>query len=398
MIEACDTVPADGCCGVIPCKLCLTYLADGDDVEDTQEGIAEFADSQWTGGVAGITFVSYWERNEYGVCEYVVELNGVEVYRENCGGGASCRDPAGSVVAAFGYDAGGTLTWAKHEPRELKLITDPDTGCRVTFCGGCRCSCRVLCVDVAEVLPYGTGYDDFIDTYTAELIDVAADCDPPVWEGDAGLFHLSLALGRDDYGNCIITPTVDDVEMDPVATVGCKDMTATIELEDGTTFTVRCKQCHCPRTIGDCICGRPMGEILRLVWSSANGTHGSASRTFDLTYGMIDEDTIVCSPWSPDPFPGYRGSVTGTFPMPMGGVHTNTLEVILVCMCTGCEYCVYYRWLEGPFPDVWIQRNYTVLTCECPAIVDVIDGFDQDDGFGHQVFDITIYELEENCT
>jgi hypothetical protein len=67
-------------------------------------------------------------------------------------------------------------------------------------------------------------------------------------------------------------------------------------------------------------------------------------------------------------------------------------------MCTGCEYCVYYRWLEGPFPDVWIQRNYTVLTCECPAIVDVIDGFDQDDGFGHQVFDITIYELEENCT
>ena len=153
-------------------------------------------------------------------------------------------------------------------------------------------------------------------------------------------------------------------------------------------------ECGC--CLGGCICGRPMGPVLRLVWSSGNGTHGSASRTFDLTYGMQDEPTIVCAPWSPEPFPGYRGSVSGTFPMPMGGTRGDTLEVILVCECIGCEYCIYHRWTSHSTYPTWYQTAY-VITCECPAAVDQLEGFHEGNDWGFQVSDVTIYELEENC-
>lgn len=395
MVETCDNVPADGCHGVLPCKLCLEFAVYG---EASQYGSAEFADSLWSGSIAGASFVSYWERNEYGVCEYVVEVDEEEVYRENCGNGASGRDPAGAVTITIGYEEG-TLSWSKYEPRELHPITHPDTGCKTFFCGNCRCSCRKLCIDVSEVLPYGYEGDDFTDTYSGELDDVStSDCDPPVWEGTVGSFAFSLSLGRDEYGNCILTPTVDGNELAPVAVTGCKDMTASFELEDGSSFTVRCKQCNCAAVIGDCICGRPLGQTLRLLWSSGNGTHGSAPREFLLTYGMIDESTITCAPWSPGRFPGYRGSVSGTFPLPMGGTREDTLEVILVCECVNCTECIYYRWTNDDTPDEWFQTTFSVTSCECPAILDENGGgFNSGTVAGYQVSDVTVYELEENC-
>ncbi len=149
---------------------------------------------------------------------------------------------------------------------------------------------------------------------------------------------------------------------------------------------------------GNCVCDRPIGETLRLLWASGNGAHGDASREFFLTYGMHDEPTIPCSPWSPDPFPGYRGSVSGTFPMPMGGTREDTLEVILVCECIGCTECIYYRWRDGETPDTWYQTSFAIITCECPAILDENGGgFTFGNTWGYQVVDITIYELEENC-
>jgi hypothetical protein len=97
------------------------------------------------------------------------------------------------------------------------------------------------------------------------------------------------------------------------------------------------------------------------------------------------------------PFPGYRGSLKGEYPMPMGGTQGNELEVILVCECIGCQYCIYYRWLNGTNPDVWVQTAYNVLSCDCPAILDQLGGFMVDDGGGYQLADVTIYELESNC-
>ncbi len=59
MVETCDNAPADGCCGVIPCKLCLEWETYDDGIA---YGSAEFAGSSWTGTVGGHSFVSYWER------------------------------------------------------------------------------------------------------------------------------------------------------------------------------------------------------------------------------------------------------------------------------------------------------------------------------------------------
>lgn len=386
--ETCETAPTDQCCGVVPCRLCLEWEVYGDAIA---YGSADFDTSSWTGTVGGIAFTAYWERNSYDVCEFVVLLDDDEVYRADCENGASCRNPFGEAEATVNYESG-AIRWSVYEPRELQLTEDPDTGCRDFFCDDCRCTCEELCVDVSEVV-----YTDFRDTYSGTLANTAYSCDPPVWEGTVGNFTLSLALGRDEYGQCIITPTVNGYEQESVLAPGCASMTATITLDDGSTITVRCKRCACAEVIGDCICGRPMGPTLRLLWASGNGTHGSASREFLLYYGMQDEPTIPCSPWSPDPFPGYRGSVSGTFPMPMGGTRQDTLEVILVCQCTGCEFCIYYRWLNGSAPTVWQQETYTVVTCDCPAILDVVGSFENQQPFGYQVVDITVYELESNC-
>ncbi len=385
--DACETVPTDQCCGVIPCRLCLEWETYADGIA---YGSADFGTSSWTGTVGGGSFVAYWERNYLtDECEFIVTFDGDEVYRATCYEGASCRNPAGEVAASIGYEEG-TLRWSVYEPRELALIDDPETGCRDFFCDDCRCTCECVCVTITVVV------GEFTETYYGELCDTAYDCDPPVWAGTVGYLDVSLALARDQYGQCVLIATTDGEEADPVAFTGCASAAATIELYDGTTIAVRCKECSCAQIIGDCICGRQMGETLRLLWSSGNGGHGSAAREFLLTYGMQDVPEISCEPWSPGAFPGYRGSVSGTFPLPMGGTREDTLEVILVCECIGCEYCVYYRWLNGDTPETWYQLAYTA-TCDCPAILDVIDGFTSGNPFGYQISDVTIYELESNC-
>lgn len=386
MVETCDAVPADQCCGVIPCTLCLEWETYADGIS---YGSAVFSDSSWTGTVGGASFTAYWERNAYDVCEFVVLLDGDEVYRADCENGASCRNPAGEAEAIVNYESG-TLRWSVFEPRELQLIDDPDTGCKEFFCDDCRCTCEELCVAVSEVI-----YTDFRDTYEGNITNTAYPCDPPVWEGTVGSFTLSLALDRDEYGHCIIVPSVNGYEQNAIMAPGCSDMEATIELEDGSTITVRCKKCHCPSTIGDCICSRPLGPVLTLLWSSANGTHGNAPREFDLTYGTVNEPQITCSPYPPGIFPAYTGSSTGTFPMPMGGTRQDTLYVMMVC-CIGCPDCVYYRYQSNMNvgDNTWYLTHILEQDCECPAILSV-DNFQV--AIDYQISDITIFEKESNC-
>jgi hypothetical protein len=245
-VEACDIAPADQCCGALPCTLCLELEVYG---EATTYGTATFGGSSWTGTVGGLAFVSYWERDAYGECEYVVTLDGEEVYRATCYEGASCRDPGGSVGVTIGYDEG-TLTWTKHEPRPLALTTDPDTGCNDFFCGTCRCTCDCLCVTITE--PDGT-------VMLGEICSTSYPCDAPIWEGSIGYYDLSAALGRDDYtGECTISLTASGEDADPVFASGCGNMSASVTLYDGTVISVRCKQCSCEETDStECCDGRP---------------------------------------------------------------------------------------------------------------------------------------------
>lgn len=388
----CDPTETDLCCEVIPCSYCLRFEVG----YDVYEGDAPFSTNGWLGTVAGANFFAFWERNYYtNECEFVVTLDDEEVYRKSCYEGQSCRDSSDSVAATIGYDEG-TLSWTKVLKRPLAHIIDPYTGCETWFCGDCECTCEALCVDVREVLFSGdTEYA--VDTYSGELPDISTDeCGPPIWEGTVGSFTISLTLSRDEYGNCILTPTVNYVELDSVLVDGCEDLTATFELEDGSSFTVRCKRCSCAEVIGDCICGRPLGQTLRFLWSSANGTHGDAAREFELSYGMVTEPQIVCSPYPPEgPFPAYTGSNSGTYPIPQGGTRQDTLYVMLVC-CIGCPDCLYNRWQSDMDigNDTWYLSYMFDRDCECPAVL-TFPGLGN--GIDYQIFDVTIIENEDNC-
>jgi hypothetical protein len=244
LTEACDIVPHDGCCSATPCSLCLEW----ETYTGIDYGSADFGASTWSGTVGGIDFTSYWERNSYDECEYVVTFGGYEVYRATCYEGASCRNPAGEVSATVGTETG-TLRWSVYEPRELELIDNPETGCRDFFCGSCRCSCDCFCVTITSVgIVVGTG----------QICDVSYPCDAPVWEGTVGDYDLSFALGRDDEtGECIITATVNGEEQQPVFVTGCADMSASVTLYDGTVISVVCRQCSCNEpVVYPCECRR----------------------------------------------------------------------------------------------------------------------------------------------
>lgn len=229
--DSCDLTETDGCCAVIPCTYCLTWEPYGAEIE---YGTADFVTDSWVGSIAGAAFRAYWERGyESGECEFVVTIDGEEVYRNDCYGGQSCRDSSDSADdVTIGYDTG-LLTWTKKEPRPLEYIDDPDApGCKTWACGECECSCDCLCV----TLPTGE---------KGEICDVSYPCDMPIWQGTIGAYELSIALGRDAYGNCIITPTVNGDTRDAVLAPGCGSLDVTFTLYDGSSVRVRCKECAC---------------------------------------------------------------------------------------------------------------------------------------------------------
>jgi len=386
----CDTgPPADAaeCCDKVPCALCVTYSPYEGDSETVD---AAYGNGEWSGTVGGSGFLMYWHKNVYDECEFVVEYGGEIVLAQTITEGASCDATSGSVTV--GDDV---LSWSIIPLTPLKR-QDANT----PFCGSCDCVSECFCISIVDP-PQRLGTSDtFIngDTHYGELCNSAYECEPPVWAGAVGDHSVSITLSADRVTSaCVLVIDVDGERYDPEISV-CSDVSVSYETYDGTLVEIVSKKCDCVvDTIGDCICGRPMGETLRLLWSSGNGTHGTAAREFLLTYGMIDDYTITCAPWSPGPFPGYRGSVSGTFPMPMGGTRSDTLEVILVCECIGCQYCIYYRWVNDDAYPTWQVVAYTVLTCDCPAILDVTGGFTEGNTFGYQVGDVTFYELESNC-
>lgn len=222
------------CCAVTACTYCFELEIYG---EEVQKVSSNRTDNHWTGTVGNVSFDMYWDRDyDTDECVLIVEANGEEVYRKSCYEGQSCRDSSDEAAITVDYEDA-VLRWIKHESRPLPHRIDPDTGCKVWFCGECECSCRELCVTVTD--PEGS-------TTKGELNDASyGDCEGPVWTGIVGEYELELALGWDIYDQCVLLVKVDGVEQDAVAVTGCKDLSATIELYDGTTITVACKICSC---------------------------------------------------------------------------------------------------------------------------------------------------------
>lgn len=241
MIATCDIVTADGCCGAIPCDLCLEW----ETYEGIYHGSAGIGTSSWTGMVGGISFVSYWERNESGECEYVVTFDGNEVYRATCYEGASCRNPAGEVETTAGYESG-TLRWSVYESREMELIVNPDTGCRDFFCGSCRCVCEELCYSISDLE---------LNTASGTLPQLAyTACDGPSWGATFTLgeteYTIYAELVRDpETGGCVLQVTLNGEPVESVTIEDCKAISASWNLYGGGSFSLSCKTCGCnPRT------------------------------------------------------------------------------------------------------------------------------------------------------
>ena len=391
IIDACNTPTR--CCAVVACTYCLEWREYG---EDPQYGTATTDDSgNLSGEIAGFLFEAIWQRNEYSNdCELGLWIDGETVgVLPLCGVLDGCNDVSSELTYQVRDSYGnatreGTLIWQKKTLKPLPYRKD-ENGCTQKFCGNCDCTCKALCVDVREVV-----YSDFIDTYRGVLPDTSGNCEAPVWAGTIGKFTISLALSRDEYDNCVVIATANG-EQASVIVDACDSLSGTVELYDGSSFTFRCNDClNCEDEPGDCFCGRSLSRTLRVVWESGNGTHGSVSRTFDLTYGLQNEPTIACSPFSPGPFPGWRGSQSGEYPIPQGGTKENGLEVILTCGCTSER--LYYRWTGGERPDFWVESFAGIISCDCPAILDG-NGFTLYDLWGHQVGNVLIYELESNC-
>jgi len=362
MVDTCDVDATDGCCGVIPCKLCLEWEVYG---EDIAYGSADFAGSSWTGTVGGHSFVSYWQRNSYDECEYIVTLDDEEVYRATCYEGASCRNPSGDVDVSTAY-LEGTLRWSKFDPRELALIVDPDTGCNDFFCGACRCTCECLCITITTI---GT-------VLSGEICNTTySDCDPPVWGGTVAGYHLLVELGRDDYGNCTITLTADGEEAGPVIATGCSDMSASVTLYDDTIISVVCKQCACSSgCLNGCCPGSNIEDVVFVDTDCGPGALGcpdisARSGSSCLTgIGMIS----TCSP--PEELQAEVGPDTcNAFCINdmnvAGSLGTYTFDAVLVCSQTGGMGRAFIMY-SGTAPPglstgVWIETEGGFTCPDC---------------------------------
>ena len=235
----CGQPITDGCCAVIPCSYCLLWTPYTGTVE---KGTATDGSTGWTGTIAGVEFHAYWEVGyASGVCEFVVTLAGVEIYRQDCYGGQQCRDSSDSVVTTIATHSG-TLTWTKILHRPLEYVVDSTTHCRKHFCGTCECTCTALCATL--VLPTAS-----CCTVTFNMPDVSYPCDGPVWSATAVCnghsYPVTLSLIDGGSYGCELGGTFNGTTLTPVILSSCTGWTATFVLYDGTTLTVVCDDCNC---------------------------------------------------------------------------------------------------------------------------------------------------------
>ena len=353
--DSCST-ETDGCCSLISCNYCLTW----EGYDGTDYGTANFPEggTAWTGTVGGAEFIAYWEKDEYGECQFVVNFDGVEIYRKSCYEGQSCRDSSDSADATIDYESG-TLTWTKFEPRPLPAVEDPETRCRTHFCADCHCTCQCLCVTVTDA--DGT-------VTRGEICDVSySDCDAPEWSGTVGGIAISLTLDRDqETGGCILGGSIGSQEVDWTPVSGCQSLSASFTLDDYTVVSVTCKECGCAADdAGVCICGRSLGAAPTLSFASANAP--GTIHTITLTYSDNIDDGLVCTPVMP--CQGYIGRFDGILALPMGGSRTEGIDFRLVCSLDCSGYCLYWRY-DSRFIEGWC-RNVSPgsVDCTCPATI-----------------------------
>lgn len=227
VLGTCSEV-TDRCCAVVPCRLCLTLEVYG---EADILGQAVWNEDAYVGEINDETFYAYWERNDSGDCQFVVELDGEEVYRKaKCGGGydeISCRSPDDETALGDGN----TLVWEAVDP--LKLRHQRDGKCNKPFCGDCTCFPRKFCVTITEI---ANEYN--ISDLCTEKLEVTAldDCENPTWmfESECGLYganEFTITLYADEYTNQCMLELSGAGETLTQEVSGCDNVSVTFETE-----------------------------------------------------------------------------------------------------------------------------------------------------------------------
>lgn len=240
----------DPCCRCIPQRLCATFEAYGCDCDGNTAFLPLVGISEYQGDLfcdletMDLTVLLHFE-NKICYWRVISEIFYIDELFEIGPEKQSCEKPELELEVSF-VKCSGTLRIKRHELVILPPYIEGECN-ELPFCDDCECTCDCLCV--AVIGPYGST-EDF-----GEICNTSYPNDPPVWEGTVGEFELSLALGRDGYGQCVIVPTVDGAERDPVLAPGCGDMSATIILSETRTIEVWCKRCDCvaPCTCCDCL-------------------------------------------------------------------------------------------------------------------------------------------------
>lgn len=265
----------DQCCAVIPCSLCLTWSVEG---EDDDGGVADWDGDSWNGSVGPVSVVAFWERNYDDACEFVVQANGEEVFRqgkceESYGNTAGpCRNPSGSAEVTVGYTLG-TLSWSALETRELPYTEDED-GCIAHHCGTCDCTCECLCVTIShEDLACSA-----MGTFCSYHCNYGEESTEVVWQGEivCGIetYSVKLSLIPNQYtGECEIFPEITGHGITtPLDNRGLTDCIGDLNIlwmfdNDKGSVLVQCKQCDvCGLDCVGCCFPEEDGALQSLSW------------------------------------------------------------------------------------------------------------------------------------
>jgi hypothetical protein len=234
-----------------------------------------------------------------------------------------------------------------------------------------------LCVEITD------GYTSTVIA-RGEICDTAYDCDGPLWQGTVGEYELSLALGRDSYGECVIAATVDGVEQDDVAADGCSDMSATITLSDGTIIAVVCKVCDCAE-VSVCPCCPEWAQLYSgiIYWSSTPATNTDCEGGLEEIAGDF----------------GCDGDASDTEIRPAS---PYDFFVRLTCDPETKQWKLQYRSpTSGGLPyntagasDVWADA--TDVTVDCPDCAEAVDGvaYGSISGTGHAACETSGGDIE----
>mgnify|MGYP005988728761 CR=1 FL=1 len=264
LVEAQCPDPDEHCCALTPCCLCIVYTDTSGEIVNAEA--CRTGNNPYTANIRGQDIELNWEKNAYGVCEFVVVYASVEIARlEKCTA-QQCKMPEGEVE----LENGDVIEWSTLLKARRRPMRGDDV-CEEVPCIECECLCGTLCLlwrrDTGTATDIACQYCDATCATVAVELPLDEDCyegeviwGPVIFEPDCtdspGTVSAYVELRESEYdGSCQLALVVDGVEVE-VKTLGeTPDVTCdNINLggsfvdDSGCVVTVEvvCKKCGDP--------------------------------------------------------------------------------------------------------------------------------------------------------